>query len=200
MREIDNSINRVSSMEFISLAIPDVVLIKHRQYADERGSFMELFRQQEFAAYFGGHGVDCRNDVCFVQDNLSHSRQGTLRGLHYQVERPQGKLVQVISGAIFDVAVDLRQGSASYGQWVGQHLDADVPMSLWIPPGFAHGFYVLSERATVLYKCTDYYRPEFERTINWADPKLAIAWPLMDNVPLILSDKDRQAPFITSLN
>lgn len=179
-------------MEFLSLAIPDVVLIKHRHYVDERGDFMELFRKRDFKRHCG--------DYHFVQDNLSRSRQGTLRGLHYQVERPQGKLVQVISGTIFDVAVDLRQGSASYGQWVGQHLDADVPMSLWIPPGFAHGFYVLSERATVLYKCTDYYRPEFERTINWADPTLAIAWPLMDNVPLILSDKDRQAPFITSLN
>ncbi|WP_270836035.1 dTDP-4-dehydrorhamnose 3,5-epimerase [Aeromonas sp. QDB30] len=182
-------------MEFISLAIPDVVLIKHRQYADERGSFMELFRQQEFAAYFSGHGVDGCNDICFVQDNLSRSRQGTLRGLHYQVERPQGKLVQVISGTIFDVAVDLRRGSSSYGQWVGQYLDADEPLSLWIPPGFAHGFYVLSEMATVLYKCTDYYCPEFERTLNWADPTLAITWPLMENTPLILSDKDRQAPF-----
>ncbi|GKR01033.1 dTDP-4-dehydrorhamnose 3,5-epimerase [Aeromonas caviae] len=182
-------------MEFISLAIPDVVLIKHRQYADERGSFMELFRQQEFAAYFGGHGVDGSRDIFFVQDNLSRSCRGVLRGLHYQVERPQGKLVQVISGTIFDVAVDLRPGSGSYGQWVGQYLDADEPMSLWIPPGFAHGFYVTSEESTVLYKCTDYYCPEYERTLNWADPELAIAWPLMENIPLVLSDKDRQAPF-----
>lgn len=174
-------------MEFISLAIPDVVLIKHRQYADERGSFMELFRHDLFARRCG--------DFCFVQDNLCRSRQGALRGLHYQIERPQGKLVQVISGTIFDVAVDLRPGSASHGQWVGQYLDADEPMSLWIPPGFAHGFYVTSEESTVLYKCTDYYCPEYERTLNWADPELAIAWPLMENIPLVLSDKDRQAPF-----
>lgn len=153
---------------------------------------MELFRHDLFTRRCG--------EFCFVQDNLSRSRQGTLRGLHYQIERPQGKLVQVISGAIFDVAVDLRRSSPTYGQWVGQHLDADFPMSLWIPPGFAHGFYVLSEMATVLYKCTDYYRPEFERAINWADPELAIAWPLVENRPPILSDKDRQAPFIHSPN
>lgn len=199
MREIDNSINRVSSMEFISLAIPDVVLIKHRQYADERGSFMELFRHQEFVAHCCRNRGD-RGDVNFVQDNLSCSRQGTLRGLHYQIERPQGKLVQVISGTIFDVAVDLRRSSPTYGQWVGLHLNADSPMSLWIPPGFAHGFYVLSEMATVLYKCTDYYSPEYERTLHWADPELAIVWPLMEHIPLILSDKDRQAPFINSPN
>ena len=112
-------------MEFISLAIPDVVLIKHRQYADERGSFMELFRQQEFAAYFSGYGVDGRSDICFVQDNLSRSCRGVLRGLHYQVERPQGKLVQVISGTIFDVAVDVRVGSPTQGQWVGVQLSAE---------------------------------------------------------------------------
>ena len=187
-------------MEFISLAIPDVVLIKHRQYADERGSFMELFRQQEFAVHCYENGGDVGSNFCFVQDNLSRSYRGVLRGLHYQIERPQGKLVQVISGTIFDVAVDLRPGSASHGQWVGQHLDADEPMSLWIPPGFAHGFYVTSEESTVLYKCTDYYCPEYERTLNWADPELAIAWPLMENIPLVLSDKDRQAPFIHSQN
>ncbi|MER0459729.1 dTDP-4-dehydrorhamnose 3,5-epimerase [Aeromonas caviae] len=179
-------------MEFLSLAIPDVVLIKHRQYVDERGDFMELFRQRDFVVRCG--------EVSFVQDNMSRSRQGTLRGLHYQIERPQGKLVQVISGTIFDVAVDLRRNSPTYGQWVGQHLDADSPMSLWIPPGLAHGFYVLSEMATVLYKCTDYYSPEYERTLHWADPELAIVWPLMENIPLVLSDKDRQAPFINSPN
>ncbi|MEA9442906.1 dTDP-4-dehydrorhamnose 3,5-epimerase [Aeromonas caviae] len=179
-------------MIFEPLAITDVKLIRHATYKDERGELMELFRQHEFVNNCG--------DFVFVQDNLSRARQGTLRGLHYQVERPQGKLVQVISGTIFDVAVDLREGSATYGQWVGQQLSADMPMSLWIPPGFGHGFYVQSEMATVLYKCTDYYRPEFERAINWADPALAISWPLLENMPLILSDKDRQAPFITSLN
>lgn len=179
-------------MEFSSLAIPDVQLIKHRQHIDERGNLVELFRQQDFSTHCG--------DIKFVQDNLSHSYQGTLRGLHYQIEQQQGKLVQVIMGTIFDVAADLRLGSPTYGQWVGQLLDARAPLSLWIPPGFAHGFYVVSEMATVLYKCTDYYCPEFERTLNWADPKLDIAWPLMENVPLILSEKDRLAPFITSSN
>ena len=179
-------------MHFISLKIPDVIQIRHQRYPDERGDFMELFRHDLFTRRCG--------DFCFVQDNLSRSRQGTLRGLHYQIERPQGKLVQVISGTIFDVAVDLRRNSPTYGQWVGLHLDADSPMSLWIPPGFAHGFYVLSEMATVLYKCTDYYSPEYERTLNWADPELAIDWPLMENIPLVLSDKDRQAPFINSPN
>lgn len=179
-------------MEFYSLAISDVLLIKHRQHIDERGNLVELFRQQEFAAHCG--------DINFVQDNMSHSCQGTLRGLHYQTERKQGKLVQVIVGSIFDVAVDLRLGSSTYGQWVGQLLDAGTPSSLWLPPGFAHGFYVMSETATVLYKCTDYYSPEFERALNWADPALAITWPLMENVPLILSEKDRLAPFITTSN
>lgn len=179
-------------MEFSSLAISDVLLIKHRQHIDKRGNLVELFRQQEFATYCG--------DIKFVQDNLSHSCQGTLRGLHYQIDRKQGKLVQVVAGTIFDVAVDLRLDSPTYGQWVGQHLDADTPSSLWLPPGFAHGFYVMSKMATVLYKCTDYYSPEFERTLNWADPELAIAWPLMENVPLILSERDRLAPFITASN
>jgi dTDP-4-dehydrorhamnose 3,5-epimerase len=179
-------------MKFEPLSIPDVKLIRHVIHKDGRGELMELFRQSEFVNHCG--------DVIFVQDNLSRSRQGTLRGLHYQIERPQGKLVQVISGSIFDVAVDLRQGSATYGQWVGQQLSSDAPMSLWIPPGFAHGFYVQSEMVTVLYKCTDYYSPEFERAIHWADPALAITWPLLENMHPILSDKDRQAPFITSLN
>lgn len=179
-------------MKVEPLSIPDVKLIHHVIHKDERGELIELFRQGEF--------MRCCGDFYFVQDNLSRSRQGTLRGLHYQVEQPQGKLVQVISGSIFDVAVDLRRDSVSYGQWVGQHLNADSPMSLWIPPGFAHGFYVLSEMAAVLYKCTDYYSPDFERAINWADPSLNIPWPLMENSPLFLSDKDRQAPFMTSLN
>ncbi|MBL0500217.1 dTDP-4-dehydrorhamnose 3,5-epimerase [Aeromonas caviae] len=179
-------------MKFEPLSLADVKLIRHATYKDGRGELMELFCQSEFVNYCGV--------FTFVQDNLSRSRQGTLRGLHYQVERPQGKLVHVISGTIFDVAVDLREGSATYGQWVGQQLSSDVPMSLWIPPGFAHGFYVLSEMATVLYKCTDYYSPEYERTLHWADPELAIVWPLMEHIPLILSDKDRQAPFINSPN
>lgn len=179
-------------MEFESLSLSDVKLIRHAIHKDERGELVELFRHNEFVNHCG--------HFTFAQDNLSRSRQGTLRGLHYQVERSQGKLVQVISGTIFDVAVDLRKASATYGQWVGQQLCSNAPMSLWIPPGFAHGFYVLSELATVLYKCTDYYSPEHERTLNWADPTLSIAWPFMENTPLIISDKDSQAPFIISPN
>ena len=178
-------------MKVIETSLPGCVVIEPAVFGDARGMFFETWNAERFAA----HGLPTR----FVQSNVSTSVKGVLRGLHYQWPRPQGKLVQVISGTIFDVAVDLRPGSASHGQWVGQHLDADEPMSLWIPPGFAHGFYVQSEMATVLYKCTDYYRPEFERTINWADPALAISWPLIENTPPILSDKDRQAPFINSL-
>lgn len=175
-------------MKFHSLSILDVKVIYYDRHRDDRGELIELFRQSKFMEHCG--------DYSFVQDNLSRSRQGTLRGLHYQIERPQGKLVQVISGTIFDVAVDLRRSSSTYGQWVGQYLDADSTLSLWLPPGFAHGFYVLSEMATVLYKCTDYYSPEYERTLNWADPELAIDWPIIENIPLVLSDKDRRAPFI----
>ncbi len=148
---------------------------------------MELFRHETFTQRCG--------DFCFVQDNLSRSRQGTLRGLHYQRRKSQGKLVQVVTGTIFDVAVDLRETSTTYGQWVGTKLSATEDSSLWVPPGFAHGFYVMSEEAHVLYKCTDYYVPEFEATLNWADPTLAIKWPILEHVPLFLSEKDRNAPF-----
>ena len=171
-------------MDFLPLAIPDVMLIKHRLYTDERGSFMELFRQQDFTARCG--------EMNFVQDNLSRSCQGTLRGLHYQIVRPQGKLVQVISGTIFDVAVDLRRNSPTCGQWVGQHLDADTPMSLWIPPGFAHGFYVTTESAEFVYKCTNYYNPSAEHSIRWNDPDLNIQWPLVDGQQPSLSAKDAE--------
>ncbi|OZG43605.1 dTDP-4-dehydrorhamnose 3,5-epimerase [Aeromonas sp. A35_P] len=174
-------------MHFISLKIPDVVQIIHQRHYDERGDFMELFRHDLFTRRCGDFG--------FVQDNLSRSRQGTLRGLHYQRQKPQGKLVQVIAGTIFDVAVDLREKSTTYGKWVGARLSAAEGASLWIPPGFAHGFYVMSEEAHVLYKCTDYYAPELEATLNWSDPTLAIEWPILDQVPLILSAKDRNAPF-----
>ncbi|WP_434663109.1 dTDP-4-dehydrorhamnose 3,5-epimerase [Aeromonas sp. NJAU223] len=174
-------------MHLTSLNIPDVLLVHHLCYEDERGSFMELFRHEAFRQRCG--------DFIFVQDNLSRSRQGTLRGLHYQQEKPQGKLVQIITGAIFDVAVDLREGSPTRGQWVGQLLSDKESSALWIPPGFAHGFYVLSEWAHVLYKCTDYYDSRLERTLNWSDPTLEIAWPLLENAPLYLSDKDRDAPF-----
>ena len=173
-------------MHFISLKIPDVIQIRHQRYPDERGDFMELFRHDLFTRRCG--------DFYFVQDNLSRSRQGALRGLHYQRQRPQGKLIQVLAGTIFDVAVDVRAGSPTLGQWVGVSLSAEEGTSLWIPPGFAHGFYVQSEWAQVLYKCTDYYAPELEASLHWSDPTLAIEWPLMDNVPLRLSEKDRHAP------
>lgn len=173
-------------MHFISLKIPDVIQIRHQRHPDERGDFMELFRHDLFTRRCG--------DFYFVQDNLSRSRQGTLRGLHYQRQRPQGKLIQVLAGTIFDVAVDVRAGSPTLGQWVGVSLSAEEGTSLWIPPGFAHGFYVQSEWAQVLYKCTDYYAPELEASLHWSDPTLAIEWPLMDNVPLRLSEKDRHAP------
>ena len=133
----------------------------------------------------------------FVQDNHSRSRQGTLRGLHYQVKRPQGKLVRVVEGEIFDVAVDLRQSSPTFGQWVGEWLTAGNHRMLWIPPGFAHGFYVSSEAASFLYKCSDhYYAPELERSVAWNDTDLAIEWPLPDGSSPVLSTKDSQAtPF-----
>ncbi|MHA7000949.1 dTDP-4-dehydrorhamnose 3,5-epimerase [Aeromonas schubertii] len=175
------------------LAIPDVVLIHHSPYTDTRGIFFEAHRQSFFSS--------CCANVEFVQQNVSHSKQGVLRGLHYQVVRPQGKLIHVLAGCVFDVVVDLRPDSASFGRWVGTRLSATRPSSLWIPPGFAHGFYVTSESATLFYQCTDYYCSEYDRAIHWADPTLAIDWPLVENVPPLLSDKDNQAPFFDfSLN
>ncbi len=173
-------------MQFTPLSIPDVILISQPRYQDDRGYFMELFRESDFRNTCG--------DYRLVQDNLSHSQQGTLRGLHYQELQPQGKLLQVISGRIFDVAVDLRLTSPTYGQWVGQILSGGDGHQLWIPPGFAHGFYVLSEVADILYKCSDYYSPADERILRWDSPQLAIDWPLLPGVPLRLSDKDAKAP------
>nr|WP_042009714.1 dTDP-4-dehydrorhamnose 3,5-epimerase [Aeromonas fluvialis] len=176
-------------MDYQPLALPDVVLLTPACHQDERGDFFELWRHAEFARHCG--------EQTFVQQNVSRSRRGVLRGLHYQVTQPQGKLIHVLAGRIYDVAVDLRPASPTLGRWVGQWLCADQPTSLWVPPGFAHGFYVTSASATVLYQCTAYYHPEYERAIHWADPGLAIAWPLLENEPLLLSDKDRQAPFFT---
>jgi len=136
---------------------------------------------------FAEAGIDAR----FVQDNQSSSGRGVLRGLHYQIRRPQGKLVRVIAGRVFDVAVDLRRGSPTCGRWTGTELSAENRRQLWVPPGFAHGFYVLSDAAEFVYKCTDYYAREHERVIRWDDPDLAIAWPLAAGVPTVLSDKDR---------
>lgn len=163
--------------------ISDVVLMEPRVFGDNRGFFFESFNQTFFA--------DKVNDtLSFVQDNHSRSKQGILRGLHYQIQQAQGKLVRVVTGEIFDVAVDIRASSPTFRQWVGVTLSADNKHQLWVPPGFAHGFFVLSDTAEVLYKTTDYYAPEYERSIRWDDPDLAIDWPLNGITP-VLSDKDR---------
>lgn len=165
------------------LAIPEVLLVTPKVHADDRGYFMEVWH----AANYSAAGMD----AAFVQDNQSGSGQGVLRGLHYQVERPQGKLVRAVSGEIFDVAVDLRRSSATFGRWVSARLSAESQQQLYVPPGFAHGFLVTSERAEVAYKCTDFYFPEHERTISWNDPDLAIDWPLAAGSTPALSPKDR---------
>lgn len=169
-------------MKVTPLAIADVLLIEPRVFGDERGFFYESFNQRAFTQATGVA-------LPFVQDNHSKSAKGVLRGLHYQVQNPQGKLVRVTAGAVFDVAVDIRRGSPTFGQWVGQMLSADNKHQLWVPPGLAHGFVVLSETAEFLYKTTDYYAPEHERCIAWNDPTLAIAWPDLGAAPK-LSAKD----------
>ena len=169
-------------MKFTPTKIPDVISIDPLVFGDERGFFMETWQKRNFA--------DAGIDVDFVQDNHSRSTRGTLRGLHYQIRQPQGKLVRVSLGEVFDVAVDVRPASPTYGKWVGEILSADNKRMLWIPPGFAHGFYVTSEVAEFQYKCTDYYAPEHERCIRWDDPTLAIDWPLLGNTQPILSSKD----------
>lgn len=168
-------------MEFQPRAIPDVVLIKPRIFGDHRGFFMETWRVDTFARA----GLKLN----FVQDNHSMSVHNTLRGLHYQIKQPQGKLVRVVAGEVFDVAVDLRKSSPTFGQWVGASLTAENKHMLWVPPGFAHGFYVTGREAEFVYKCTDFYAPEHERTIRWDDPYLAIQWPVDGRIPIV-SDKD----------
>jgi dTDP-4-dehydrorhamnose 3,5-epimerase len=150
--------------------IPDVLIVEPRVFADDRGFFLESWNAREFRRAVGF-------DVDFVQDNHSHSKRGVLRGLHYQVSRPQGKLVRVVRGDVFDVAVDLRKSSSTFGRWVGFELSGRDHRQLWIPPGFAHGFLVLSESADFLYKTTDYYAPEHERCLIWNDPEVGIDWP-----------------------
>ena len=170
-------------MKAIPTTIPAVLIIEPKVFGDARGFFFESFNQRAFSQATG-------LDVNFVQDNHSRSAKGVLRGLHYQIRQPQGKLVRVVRGAVFDVAVDIRKSSPTFGQWVGVELTEDNHRQLWTPPGFAHGFYVLSDSADFLYKATDYYAPEFERSIVWNDPKIAIAWPL-DTQPIV-SAKDAQ--------
>lgn len=168
-------------------SLPDVLLIEPQIYGDERGHFFESFHQRHFQELTGVA-------ASFVQDNHSRSMHGVLRGLHYQLSRPQGKLVRVVSGEVFDVAVDLRRGSPSFGRWLGIVLSARNRRQLWIPPGFAHGFAVTSGAAEVVYKTTDYRAAECERSLRWNDPVLAIAWPLAG--PPVLSEKDRIAPLL----
>lgn len=171
-------------MQYEKLAIPDVVLMTPQVFGDERGFFMETFRQSEFEEHCG--------DYAFVQDNHSKSAHGILRGLHYQYQQPQGKLVRVTRGEVFDVAVDMRKSSPTFGHWVGVMLSEQNKQMLWVPPGFAHGFYVTSEEAEFQYKCTDYYAPGDEITLCWYDPTLNIQWPLVSNQPPQLSSKDQQ--------
>ncbi len=171
-------------MEFTPTAIPDVILIQPQVFGDERGFFMETYR----ASLFSEAGLPDQ----FVQDNHSGSRRGALRGLHYQIRQAQGKLVRVIAGDIFDVVVDLRRSSPTFGRWVGVSLSAQNRLELWIPAGFAHGFYVTSEWAEIVYKATDYYAPQWERTLLWSDPGIGIAWPLLSGEQPTLSAKDAQ--------
>ncbi len=171
-------------MQFSAASIPDVILIEPRVFGDSRGFFMETFQAERFAQA----GIP----TGFVQDNHSGSRHGILRGLHYQIRQAQGKLVRVVAGEVFDVAVDLRRSSRTFGRWTGEVLSAENKKMLWVPPGFAHGFYVVSEWAEVIYKTTDFYAPEWERTLRWDDPALGIAWPIPAGEAPLLSEKDRQ--------
>lgn len=173
-------------MKAIPTAIADVLILEPSVFGDSRGFFLESFNRKAFGAITG-------LDVDFVQDNHSRSARGILRGLHYQIRRPQGKLVRVVRGAVFDVSVDLRRSSPTFGQWVGVELTEDNHRQLWVPPGFAHGFYVLSDRADFLYKTTDYYFPEHERSLSWNDPAIAISWPLEQDTEPVVSEKDKNA-------
>jgi dTDP-4-dehydrorhamnose 3,5-epimerase len=168
-------------MKFEPLALSGVIRVTLDVFRDDRGAFMETWQARKFA--------DSGIAGPFVQDNWSESKRGVLRGLHYQVVQPQGKLVAVVTGTIFDVVVDLRSSSPTFGRWLAEPLSAERGVALWVPAGFAHGFYVISEKATVLYKCTDFYAPPHERTIRWNDPDLAIAWPNAGAAPTV-SAKD----------
>lgn len=171
-------------MQFQATNIPDVLLITPHLYGDERGFFMETYQAQQFMSA----GVL----YPFVQDNHSGSQRGALRGLHYQIQHAQGKLVRVVVGEVFDVAVDLRRSSPTFGKWAATTLSAQNKMQIWIPPGFAHGFYVLSEWAEVVYKATEYYMPQWERYLLWNDAQINIHWPILDGQPLLISTKDSQ--------
>ena len=169
-------------MKVIRTEIPELVLLEPRLFPDERGFLFEAWNARAFRS-------EIKSDVQFLQDNHSRSTHGVLRGLHYQIKQPQGKLVRVVRGSVFDVAVDLRKSKPTFGRWVGYELSEDNHRQFWIPAGFAHGFFVLSEIADVLYKATDYYAPEHERCLIWNDPKVAIDWPLTGEPVLSAKDK-----------
>ncbi len=170
-------------MNVETASIPDVLILTPRIYEDARGFFMETYQADKFAQI----GIK----TTFVQDNYSRSSKGVLRGLHYQIRQPQGKLVQAVLGEVFDVAVDLRRASPTFGQWAGVHLSAENKRQVWVPPGFAHGYYVISDWAEITYKTTDYYAPQWERTLLWNDPLIGIAWRLPYDVQPLLSSKDQ---------
>jgi dTDP-4-dehydrorhamnose 3,5-epimerase len=171
-------------MKFIPTTIPDVILIEPKICGDDRGFFVETYKAQSFA--------EAGIPDTFIQDNHSGSQQGTLRGLHYQIRHPQGKLIRAIVGEVYDVAVDIRRSSPTFGQWVGVTLSAENKLQLWVPPGFAHGFYVVSEWAEITYKVTDIYAPDWERTLAWDDPSIKVEWPIPPGTQLLLSAKDMQ--------
>jgi dTDP-4-dehydrorhamnose 3,5-epimerase len=175
------------TMNVVPTSIPEVLIIEPKVFGDERGFFFESFNQKLWEAKTGV-------TTSFVQDNHSRSQRNVLRGLHYQIQQPQGKLARAISGEVFDVAVDIRKGSPTFGKWVGEILSAENKRQLWIPPGFAHGFVVLSDSAEFLYKTTAYWAPEHERTIIWNDPELAIEWPL-EGMPLLIKRDSEGKPF-----
>src|ERR1700753_2201529 len=173
-------------MEFQPLQIPEVVLVRPKAFGDARGFFVETWERRKFAAA----GIEAD----FVQDNHSRSSKHTLRGLHYQIQQPQGKLVRVVTGSVYDVAVDMRRSSPTFGKWVRAMLSEENKHALWVPPGFAHGFLVLSESADFVYKCTDFYAPQFERAVRWDDPALNVDWSLPAGVAPLVSGKDAVAP------
>lgn len=177
-------------MKVIETDIPDVKIIEPTVFGDERGFFMETWNQNTFEEQVTGKPTQ------FVQDNHSKSKKGILRGLHYQTENTQGKLVRVVSGEVFDVAVDIRKNSPTFGKWVGVYLSAENKRQLWVPEGFAHGFYVTSNEAEFVYKCTDYYNPSAEHSILWNDSEIGIEWPLGENI--LLSDKDNNGNLLSN--
>jgi dTDP-4-dehydrorhamnose 3,5-epimerase len=178
-------------VKLLPTALPEVIVIKPRVFGDARGFFLETWN----ARAFGQADID----ATFVQDNHSRSAKGVLRGIHYQVRQTQGKLVRVVQGAVFDVAVDVRRGSPTFGRWVGEELSEANARMMWVPPGFAHGFLVLSDSADFLYKCTDFYAPEYERTLAWNDPAVGVEWPLGGMVPTV-STKDAAGALLAAID